>query len=364
MTYVEIDLNSLIHNLNQICSYGYRPKDLYAVVKDDAYGCGAIKVAGFLESQGVNKFAVARIEEALELKEAGIKSEILVLGECSLEDFEFAASSDIVLAVNSIDSLSHMSSSLLKLAVHINIDTGMGRLGLKNNEIPKACRIINQSENLSFTGIFTHFACADEKDGVMVKIQRERFEKAKDLFKESGITLSVTHLSNSAGLINHEKKDNEFCRPGIALYGCRPDPKIESSVEFKEIMSLKSRVAMIKTIEPNDTVSYGANFVASEKTVIATVSAGYAHGIPRVLADKMAVIIRGRKFPVVGNITMDYIMVDVGLNSGVAAGDEVVIIGKQGEESITADEIALCSNTIGYEILCSLGRNKEKKYLR
>lgn len=363
MTYVEINLDNLKHNFNLILDKGYAPQEIFAVVKDDAYGCGAIAIAQTLETLGVVKFAVARMSEASELLDARIRGDILVLGENSHKDFEYASSNNVHVSINSIESLRNIISTSLDLTVHINVDTGMGRLGISENEIAECCRIIKQHENIKVEAIYSHFSCADSIDQKLVEVQLDRFNRAKKIFKENGIEVKYFHFPNSAGVLNIDKMDNTYSRVGIALYGCKPDPKIKLTADLKNIMSLKTTVAMVKRIRPGDTVSYGANFVAEKETVIATVPAGYAHGIPRILTGNMDVLIKGERFPVVGNITMDFIMVDVGINSGIDIGEEVVILGAKGNQNITADEWAIKSNTIGYEILCSLGRNKEKRYI-
>lgn len=363
MAYVEIDLDGVKHNLNLILNKGYKAHEIFAVVKDDAYGCGAVQIAHTLEAFGISKFAVARMNEASELRDARIKGEILVLGENSLKELEYASSGNIHITINSIESLRNIITSSLELIVHVNIDTGMGRLGICEKEIDECCRLLKQAEHIQLEAIFSHFSCADSIDNKLVNEQIKRFESAKEQFIKNGINPSYYHFPNSAGAIKQEKKENHYSRIGIILYGSRPDPQIDPGIDIKNVMSLKAPVAMVKRIKPGSTVSYGANFVAEEETVIATVAAGYAHGIPRLLTGNMEVLIRGKRFPVVGNITMDYIMVDVGLDSWIDAGEEVVILGPQGDNCITADEIAIKCNTIGYEILCSIGRNREKKYI-
>jgi alanine racemase len=336
---------------------------VFAVIKDDAYGCGAVQVAQTVERSGVERFAVARMSEAEELKDGRVHGAILVLGECTMKELEYASSSEIRIAINSIDSLRNMVTSSLDLIVHINIDTGMGRLGLQSDEVEEACRIIDRSSNIRIESIFSHFSCADVPGSELVPLQWDRYRKAISLFRERGVECSFYHMPNSAASVNYNKEGEIYSRLGIVLYGCRPDPAVDPEIDLKNVMSLKAPVSIIKKIRAGDTVSYGANFKAEKATCIATIAAGYAHGIPRLLSGNMEVLIRGKKYPVVGNVTMDYIMADVGLNSGIDAGDEVVIMGSQHSEAITADEIALKCNTIGYEILCSIGRNREKRFV-
>lgn len=363
MTYLEIDLSAVVHNISQILARGYNKSDVFAVVKDDAYGCGAVKVAQQLEKYGISRFVVARMSEAMELRDARIRGTILVLGECTRKELEYASNSNIHVAVNSVDSLQNMVTSNLDLSVHVNVDTGMGRLGVLKKEINEVCRIIKLSDNIVLEAVYTHFACADDSLSQLTALQKTRFDEVKSLFVKNDLAPNYYHMPNSAGASSLSIETNTLCRLGIILYGCKPDPKVEFELDLKNVMSLKSRISIIKRISSGDTVSYGANFVAEKETVIATVAAGYAHGIPRLLTGQMEVLIRGKKYPVVGNVTMDYVMVDIGTDSGIDAGEEVVIMGCQNGNSITADEIAVKCNTIGYEILCSMGRNREKRYL-
>ncbi len=363
MAYVEIDLDSVKHNIHLIFNKGYKPEEIFAVVKDDAYGCGAVKVAQTLEAFGINKFAVARMSEAAELRDARIKGDILVLGENNLKELEYAASSNIHVTINCVESLRNILTSSLELTVHVNVDTGMGRLGVTEKDIDECCRILKQADNIHVEALFSHFSCADSIDNKLVEKQVERFDKARAKFTSEGIDFSYYHFPNSAGALKFDKLENMHTRVGIILYGCQPDPKVDLNIDLKNVMSLKAPVAMVKRIKAGDTVSYGANFVAEKETVIATIAAGYAHGIPRILAGNMEVLIRGKRFPVIGNITMDYIMADIGLDSWVDAGEEAIIMGCQVDDCITADDLAVKCKTIGYEILCSIGRNKEKKYI-
>lgn len=363
MTYVEINLDSVRHNVSQVLKKGYEAHEVFAVIKDDAYGCGAVQVAKVLETFGFNKFVVARMSEASELRDARIRGEILVLGECSRKELEYASSGDIQIAINSIESLRNIITTSLNLNVHINIDTGMGRLGVIEKDYEECCRLLKNSEFIKVEALYSHFSCADSEENKLVSLQKKRFEKAQTEFKNNGVNVDYYHFPNSAGVVNQQRDKNLFSRVGILLYGCWPDPKIDPKINLKNVISLKTSVAMVKKIGPGDTVSYGANFIAKKETVIATVPAGYAHGIPRLLSGQMEVLIRGKRFPVVGNVTMDYIMVDVGMDTWIDSGEEVVVIGCQGSECITADEIAIKCNTIGYEILCSVGRNKEKRFV-
>lgn len=363
MAYVEIDLGNVKHNLNLLLNKGYKIDEVFAVVKDNAYGCGAVQIAQTLEAYGVNKFIVARMSEAAELADARIRGDILVLGECTLKELDYASSANIHITINSLESLRNIMTSSLELTVHVNIDTGMGRLGINIDEVGECCRLLTQADNIQLESLFSHFSCADSPDNKLVDLQIERFEKAKQLFNNNGFEPAYYHFPNSAASIKQERKENLYSRLGIILYGCRPDPAIDPGIDLKNVMSLKAPIAIVKKVKAGTTVSYGANFTAENETFIATVPAGYAHGIPRLLSGKMEVLIRGRRFPVVGNITMDYVMVDVGIDNWIDVGEEVVVMGCQGDDCITPDEIAVKCGTIGYEIICSVGRCKDKKYI-
>jgi len=361
--YVEISLDNLLHNLAQIRSKLPRGVDVAAVVKDCSYGCGSVLIAQTLErSGGVKFFAVARACEALALKKSGVNSPVLVLGFASEEEIRFGADNGTIFALNDLSDIDRWKSCGVNIRFHVNIDTGMSRVGLLPSEVGALIDAVKSTPNISMDGVFTHMACADEPDTLTVGRQLERFTKCIDTLRQAGINPPHIHYGNSPTAIRFPLNNCTLVRPGISLYGCKPDPAQEFDVDLKSVASLVSRVVKMKKVPAGTAVSYCGNYVTSCETWIATIPLGYAHGLPRFLSSKGDVLIRGRRYRIAGNVTMDYIMVDAGVDPVIDVGDEVVAIGSQGGETITPDDIAVIGKTIGYEIICNLGTAIDRFY--
>jgi alanine racemase len=339
---------------------------LIAVVKDNAYGCGSRMVALTLEQAGdVRFFAVARPAEAFFLRECGLKSPILVLGPAKADDLRQGHPRDIAFTLNDLSDIAAWQAAGVPVRFHCNIDTRMHRMGLMPAEVGTAAAQIKRSPALTLAGAFTHLANADEPGTATVADQLRLFFEGVALFRQNGLNVEHIHCANSAGLIRFGLPAGcTLARPGIALYGCRPDPAQEFSLDLREIASLKSRIVKIKTVPANTPISYGGTFVTDHETRLATVALGYGHGYPRSLGNRGTLLVGGRRVPIVGRVTMDYCMADIGDDGTIAVGDEVVAIGSQGGRRITADEVALLSGTIGYEILCNLGPSLDRVYRR
>jgi len=323
-------------------------------------------VALTLEREGnVRFFAVARTAEAFYLRDSGVKSPILVLGGATVEELRQGHYRDITFTLNDLADIAVWKDAGVPVRFHCNIDTRMHRLGLMPAEIGAAADAVKHFPSLSLLGAFTHLANADEPGTPTVADQLKIFFDGVAAFRRSGLDVATVHCANSAGLIRHGLPEGcTLARPGIALYGCAPDPAQKFSLDLREIASLKCRVVKIKTVPPNTPVSYGGTFTTGQTTAIATVALGYGNGYPRSLGNRGSLLIGGRRFPIVGRVTMDYCMVDVGDGSGIAPGDVAIAIGSQGRERITADEIALQTGTIGYEILCNLNQSLDRVYQR
>ena len=362
--YIEINLDSLVHNLNQVRKKLGASNSIIAVVKDNAYGLGAPVIAQILEKEGVGFFAVACMDEAKELREHSIHSPILVLGACSQDDITWASSNEVHVTLNDLAQLNQMVDLDCKVKLHINVDTGMGRLGLIKSETDEALKIISSSGTIELEGIFTHFANADVPDTDKTSLQYEQFTDVLNSVRENGLSPRYIHCSNSAAICRFQIPDNFYVRPGILLYGSRSDPAQIFDFDLLPIASLKANIIKIKKVPAGTSISYGGTYVAQEETLIATVPIGYTHGLPRALSNKGEVLIHGRCFPIVGKVTMDHIMVDIGPASDIAVGDEVVAMGKQGNETISPDDIALLSGTVSYEILTWLCNRIDRYYCR
>lgn len=358
-TWAEIDLSALLHNFKVIKKKsGNAP--VMAVVKADAYGHSVKDIAPLLDKAGADSFAVSNVLEAVELRDLGIKKPVLILGYTPVENADLLWKYDISQAVFSYDyaeKLSHKATAENeKIKIHLKLDTGMSRLGFdcRSNELSGLNDVIKSANLPCFEceGVFTHFAVSDrtpqEEEG-FTDLQFKRFETAVEKLKENGINPEICHCSNSAATLLDDKK-MQTVRPGIILYGLNPNADLKLEVELKPVMTLKSVITMVKEIAAGDTVSYGRTFKAEKPLKIATVTAGYADGYPRLLSNKGYVTVNGKKAPVVGRICMDQFLIDVSAVDGVKDGDEVVLFGS----CPTADEIAKICGTINYEIVCGV----------
>ncbi|HEX3019104.1 MAG TPA: alanine racemase [Chitinispirillaceae bacterium] len=363
--HIEISLDNVLHNLKQIQSVANpHNNDIIAVVKDNAYGCGACTIARTLEKQGgVRFFVVARFQEAMALRNSDISSPVLVLGKATCDQIKEGWNQRIIFTINDLSDLDCWISHQLEVRFHLNIDTGMGRLGLLSSEMGDFCERLKFMPNLYFEGVFTHMARADEPQTQSVNRQISVFRKALAYIRAQGFSPQHIHFGNSATLMRFDITESTLVRPGIALYGCNPDPGQKFPLDLRPIASLKSVVIKIKKVPPQTEISYGGNYITNTETFIATIPLGYAHGLPRFLSNRGEILIKGRRFRIAGNVTMDYIMVDIGPDPHISVGDEVVAIGYQGNDCISPDEIACLGNTIGYEVLCNLSTSIDRIYL-
>jgi alanine racemase len=360
--WVEISLEALRHNLLQI-RRRVQPAGVIAVVKDAAYGCGAVQVSRALEREGVTHLAVARAAEARSIRQGGVRAELLVMGPMSAEDLTWASQSGVHACASSLDSLAELCRSGLALQVQCNIDTGMGRLGLRPDEIPQAAEILAAGK-ARLAGLCTHLACADTPATGAAAAQIRALEQCIESLRQRAIVPPMVHVANSAGVANMEwPKWATHARPGIALYGCRTDPAVDTGLDLHQVASLKGQVVRVQPVGRDTPLSYGWTYRTPAPTQIATVNIGYGQGLPRSLSGNGSVLVNGRRHPIAGRVTMDYVMLDVGLHSGVHVGDEAVAMGTQGGECISTDELARAAGTIGYEILCNLGARIPRAYV-
>lgn len=353
----EVDLSALDHNIRQLKSLS--SATFMAVVKADAYGHGAVPVAGQALRSGADRLAVARIGEAVALRQAGIGAPILVLGETPLDRAPALFAHDLSQTVYSLETaraLSRMAKGYGRsLAVHLKVDTGMGRVGI-GHEDPGAVAIaqtIAGLEGLVLEGVYTHFAAADSADKGFARKQLERFQTY--LKAIAGLPVPFSHAANSAALMELPGSHLDMVRPGIALYGLYPSEEMDKTgIALRPVMSLKARIVQVKSVPAGFTVSYGATHVTRQPTTIATVSVGYADGLNRRLSNQGHMLVHGRRVPIVGRICMDLTMLDLGNMAGVRPGDEAVIFGSQGEAVLGADEIATRLGTISYEVVSAI----------
>ena len=373
-TTASIDLVALRHNLLQVRRLA-GSRDVIAVVKADAYGHGAVAVSRALAAEGVTRFGVALVEEARTLRDAGIRGEVLVMG-----GFTGDQASEIVdLGVTAMIFHPAHAAALSDAArragrvvpVHAKIDTGMGRLGFPVDEAPDAIAGLTRFPGLRLDGVMTHFADADLADPAFAREQMARFDRVMAALHARGIAVPLRHAANSAavmavsrdGVVGLEAALYDAVRPGIMLYGCRPGPAVGPAVDLRPVLSLTTCIGLLKRVPSGTPISYGRTFVTQRPSLIAVLPIGYADGYPRALSNVGAVLVRGRRAPVAGRVCMDLTMVDVTEVPGVAEGDEVVVVGVQGDVLMSAEDVAAAAGTIAYELLCGIGPRVPRRYL-
>ena len=361
-TWAEVDLDAITHNY--LAARNHLPKGmkLLVTVKANAYGHGAVTVAKHLEGK-VDYFALAAMDEAVQLRQAGIRTPLLVLGPVLPADYERAAKYKVSLTVSSLEEAEAISALGKRITVHFALDTGMSRIGFPcTQEAAEEIRKAAGLPGIDAEGLFSHFALADSKDKSYVNLQTGNFRRMRKLI---GIDFPICHLYNSAAITELEP-EFDMAREGIILYGLLPSNEVDLSRigGVKPAMALRSHVSFVKTLPAGTAISYGCTYVTEKESIIATVMAGYADGIPRLLSNRGEVIIRGVKAPIVGRVCMDQFMVDVSHIPNVTAGDVVTIFGTDGNETITADEVAAKAQTIGYELVCGIAPRVPRVYLK
>ena len=361
----EVDLGALEFNYRQIKKRIPEDVKLLAVVKADAYGHGAIPVSLRLEKLGVEYLGVAIPEEGVELRKGGVKTPILVLGGIFGEEVDQIFRFRLTPVIFGKDSLKILSREAerrrRKVKVHLKVDTGMGRLGVPLNLWPDFLREVKRFPKVETEGILSHFSMTDEEKG-FTENQWRAFQGAVAIAQKLGISSRYLHMASSATLTAFPAYSARLVRPGIMLYGSYPSPTFQSLIRLKPVMTLKTRVHFLKSVPPGTRISYGGTFKAKRESLIATLPIGYADGYSRHLSNLGEVLIHGKRAPVVGKVCMDFIMVDVTDLPRVSAGDEVVLMGRQGTEQITPEEIAEKINSISYEVLCLIGKRVPRIY--
>jgi alanine racemase len=337
-----------------------------AVVKANAYGHGALEVSRQALKSGVDMLAVASVKEALELREGGISAPVLVLSETSPDLVDYLVEEDLTQTIYTrrlAEALSRAAAQKGKRAkVHVKVDTGMGRVGVDPKEAAELIGYVKQLEGIELEGIFTHLAVADEAENDFTDEQLERFKAAVASLEESGTLVPYLHAANSAATLFHHKAHLNIVRVGLLLYGLKPETAKTLNINLRPALAFKSKVLYLKQVTSGTPLSYGSTYVTERETQIATVPVGYADGYSRALSNKASVLIRGKRYPVVGRVCMDLTLVNV-FNDPIEVEDEVVLIGRQGQEEISASELALLENTVNYEVVCSIGKRVPRVYL-
>lgn len=361
-----IDLAALSHNFQEVLRRAEGRKVL-AVVKARAYGHGAPEVSRRLLTLGADMLGVALVEEGAELRAAGIGAPVLVMGAVFPDQAERIAElslTPIVYSVKLAEALSQAARRRGKTVnVHIKIDTGMGRIGLAPEDAADAIARVFKLPGLSVEGLMTHFADADLADKQFASKQMERFEALMKTLDARGLSIPLRHAANSAAVLDYRRALFTMVRPGLMLYGYSPLEARPGDADVRPVLSLVTRIAFVKTVPAGAPISYGRTFVTKRESRIATIPIGYADGFSRALSNRGEALVRGTRVPVAGRVCMDMTMLDVTGVPGVSEGDDVVLIGRQGNEEITADDLAAKTGTIAYEVLCGISSRVPRVYV-
>ena len=360
--WAEIKLRALRENIKNIRSCVKNGAKFCAVVKADGYGHGAITVAREAVAQGADYLAVAVLGEAVELREAGFTTPVLILGGSQLEDAGTIVDYDITQAVFTLEAAEALSRAAVergkKVKVHLAVDTGMGRIGVRPEAAGEIAAKIAALPNVELEGMFSHFALADAVDKTYAHEQFKRFQLAMQKVEEAGVKLAIRHIANSAAILEMPETHLDMVRAGVILYGLWPSDEVEHVIELKQVMEVKARFTYVKDLHPGESVSYGCTFTADKEMQLATLPLGYADGYTRLYAGKAVVELNGERRPIVGRICMDQCMADV-TGTGAKPGDTVTIFGS---ETLTTDEAAGWLGTINYEIVCMMSPRLPRVY--
>jgi len=355
-TWVEINLDAIVNNVKNIKKLIGEKKELMAVVKGNAYGHDILEVSSVVLNNGATRLAVARLEEGIFLRKAGITVPILILGLTLKQQAELLVTYNITPTVCEYEMIEKLSESAFKegkiVKVHLKVDTGMGRIGICPNHVLNFIKKLKVLKNVQIEGIFTHFSVADENDKTYTEKQFRKFMEVLTVLKKEGIRIPAKHVGNSATLLDLPHMWLDLVRPGISIYGLYPSTEVQKTVKLIPAHSFKTRIVFLKELSTGESIGYGRTYTTKKKrTVVASLPVGYADGYNRLLSNQGEVLVRGRRFPVIGRVCMDQTMIDITNLPQVEIGDEVVLWGRQGQEEITVEEIADKIGTINYEIV-------------
>lgn len=367
--WIDINLDKLRGNIDKLKGVVAQDSKIMGVIKADGYGHGAVEVASILREEGIGRFAVAISEEGIELRESGFTEPILIFGNTPEEDYDKIAKYTLTPTIYSLPDARKLDRAArhggIKIPVHIKIDTGMGRLGF----VPDAealCDIeaISKLENIHIEGIFSHMSSADKEDNEKSLRQYKQFIGFLDTLASRGVSIPIRHIANSAVMLKFPQMHLDLVRAGICMYGIYPSAQMANApaINLQQMMEVKARLVHVKKVPCSTEIGYGGTFKTDRESVIGTVPLGYADGISAAMSNKAEFLAGGRRRRVVGRICMDQLMIDLTEGPQVRAGDEVVIMGRQGNEMITADEIAGHAGTISYEVVTRMGKRLSRVY--
>ena len=361
-----IDLAALRWNFRQIRAKVGPEVKILSMVKANAYGHGAARITEALAAEGSEAFGVATLEEGIELRQGGIRAPVLVVAGAYEEQLDLFTEYQLTPVVHDAESLARLHDRARQRGApfkfHLKVDTGMGRIGFLSADLSSWLPLLKSLHGLEIEGVFSHFSHADNVVGDYTRNQLQVFRDVVQCLRAEGISPALIHLANSAATITLPDSYFNMVRPGLMLYGLYPAPAMASQISLRPVLSWKSRILQLKKVPAGASISYGRTFIAQRESVIATVPVGYADGYSRLLSNVGAMLVKGKRAPVAGTVCMDLTMIDVTDIGGVQQGDEVVLLGRQSNAVISADEMAAWSNTISYEILTSIGTRVPRIY--
>jgi alanine racemase len=364
-TRAEIDLEALTANYEAL-EASADGREVLAVVKANAYGHGSVSCARALEDAGARWLGVALVEEGVELRESGVSARILVLNGLFSGQAEACLAHDLTPVVYRLEHLRDLEEAAAarsdRARAHLKIDTGMGRVGVPHAELGGFAAELKRFPRVEIEGLLTHLADADIADIAYSREQVARFSNAAGVMADAGHPVRIRHFANSAATVRRLGGESEMVRPGIMLYGVRPAPEFNPEIALRPVMRFVTETVFVKRVPPGTPISYGRTFVTERESVIATLPVGYADGVPRKLSNRGEVLVRGARLPIIGRVCMDLTMIDATAFPDLAVGEEVVLIGGQGEQRISAEEFATWAETIDYEILCGVSGRVPRVY--
>ena len=364
-TVIEVDLDALRENMGRVRARVGNAR-IMATVKANAYGHGLLRTARELLRFGADELGVAFLEEGIALRRAGITAPILVLGGIIGNQIAHFLEYDLQITASSVFKLGQIEATAAAMGtramVHVKIDTGMGRIGIRHENAWQIFDALRRTSHCELRGVFSHFASSHDSDPTFTRLQLERFLETLEYFPRHGLPMPVRHIANSAAVLQHPDSILDMVRPGIMLYGVYPAAEVERSVVLRPALRMKTRVVYFKVVREGASIGYDRTWTAARDTRIVTLPVGYGDGYARSLSNRAQVLIHGKRYPVVGRISMDQCMVDIGQDSAYT-GDEVVLIGSQDEACVTIEELAEFCDTIPYEILTMLGVRVPRRYV-
>jgi alanine racemase len=367
LTWAEIDLDAIARNVRELKRHVGTETALMAVVKANGYGHGAVPVAETALDNGASSLAVHRALEGVQLRQAGITAPVLIMGYTLPAQAEAVVHWDLTPTVNTIEQAQALSAAALHqgkvLPIHVKVDTGLGRFGLLPGEVVDFVQATSKLPGLILEGLYTHFAMSDAADKAYTFQQLESYFEVVKSLEKAGFTIPIKHAAASAATLDLTEMHLDVVRCGITLYGLRPSSEVEPTIPLRPAMTLKSRVARVRTLPAGSCISYGCTYTTSEPTPVVLVPVGYGDGYRRILSNRGQVLIRGQRAPIVGRVCMDQFVVEVSRIPDVQQHDEVVLLGRQGDDQISAEEVAAWAESINYEVTTSILPRVTRVYL-